>query len=101
VKVERDTALESLGEYREQFNRWSETEGPAHLERVKAELVEARIVRAGSVLVPRERAEQAEARLDKALAALREIAKNKGHMPGVSQDAVVARAAIAEIEGEA
>jgi histone H3/H4 len=26
---ERDTALEALSEYRTQFNRWSDTEGPA------------------------------------------------------------------------
>jgi DNA gyrase/topoisomerase IV subunit A len=71
-----------------------------HIERVKAERDG---YRAANFLHVQTRAEVAEARLDKALAALREIANQSVVLPDGSVNttsAYTARTAIAEIEGE-
>ena len=77
--------------------RWRAEAAEAELERVKAERDTFETL---SIARDVSRSEYV-ARLDKALAALREIAKNGGHMPGVSRHAVIARRCLAEIEGEA
>jgi vacuolar-type H+-ATPase subunit I/STV1 len=72
----------------------------AELERVKAERDEARasiktIIKEDGVVVSRQRE-----RLDKALTALREIEQYEDGSKGVEHCSDIARAAIAEIEGE-